>query len=428
MTLPTLLLASLLGAPQPARADSLDDGLLEPGEWLTVVQGETPPPPVLLAGGTLELMGFFQKETQFPVGNASVFPGLEVLGPHNSQPWGVLRFAHCALLPGADPQNPAFYELPLSFSALNLELEDCWVYGPGRGLLFDAGHRGSLRATDIWFSAADTSVVSNWRLSQAWFTDCRFAYGHTGLAVVDAQMEFRRCEFVSLDTAIRVAGRGCLSLDECLFQSCRTMLSVSDSVVVTVDSSSFFEVGDFCLSATGSADSLDLLVSRCYFDSLSAPAERLLDGLPLDVIQDPVSTILQAPDQPLSVEIHVDDSEPLDSPGLPSSVGLTLSARLLVRSTGQKPIRPRRLWVYSLPLAGSDALERAQFLRLEGSRERWGVVQVDLEAVLGGSLPAGEEIILPLDPLWLPAEPHLLLGVVDDGFPAGAETSAPRQP
>lgn len=423
MTLTTLLLTTLLGAPQPALADSLDDGFLRLGELLSVVQGEEPPPHIFMDGGTLELVGFFQKETQFPVGNASVFPGVSFSGPtQHDPPWGTVRFIQCALLPAVDPQAPAFYELPLGFSSLVLELVDCWLYGSGTGLVFNAGHRGALVATDTWITCADTAVVSTWNLHLGTFTDCRFAYGLTGVSVVDAEMEFRRCEFVSLDTGIRAAGAGRLTLDECLFQSCRTMLDVSDEVVVEVDSSSFYEVGDFCLTATGPADSLELVVSRCYFDPLSAPPDRLLDGLPPEVIQDPVSTVLQAADQPLSVDIHVDDSEPLDSPGDEDSLHITLHACLAVRSTEQKPILPRRLWLYSLPLEGSDALARSQFLRLEGSRERWGITQVDLDPLLGGSLPPGEQATVVVDTLVLPPGNHLLLGVADDGFIRDGET------
>jgi hypothetical protein len=382
-----------------------------PGDTETV-HTDSPPAMLALVGGTLVLMGDFDRFGQHPAEHPTSFPNLTLLGT----PRGTLRYRNCALVPG-DPDSARFDSLPVAFDSLRIEFENCWLHGQGSGVITDGSHRGGLRAVDTWFTLADTAVISADHVFESHFERCRFAFGSAGVAIHDARLvRFEDCEFVSLDLAVSMSGAGRAEFRDCLFQSCGTMLQLSDEVEALLDTCSFHETGLACVAGVDPGDSLVLVASALYFDPIGAPLERRVVGLPDSLLADTLTVAPRQAVRPVVIEILVDDSEPLESGG--GSIGIIASVSL--RDEGGAPFEPRGLSLFALPLGtGADTL--AAFHSDPAFRSQWLRSRHDLGAWMSGGHLAGDRLTVPLPADTLQGPGWLLLATVDDD-------RAPREP
>lgn len=374
----------------------------------------SPPVQVALLGGRLVLEGAFDRLTEHPLQHPTRFDNVQLLGT----PQGTLRFVDCALVRGesSHPDSSRFDELPLAYSDLRLELSGGWLYGAGDGLFFDTNHRGSLRADGTWFSASDTSVISLLDADTARFEGCRFAWSTTGLAVHDAVLAFRDCEFVSLDLAVAVSGRGRLDFERCLFQSCGTMLQLGDSVDVALDSCSFYEVGEFCLQAPDPGARPRVTATNCWFDPKTAPFDRRVFGLPDSLLLDTLAIAPKESVKPMVIDIYVDDSEPLEN----GDRVLRLGAAISIRDGDGAPIRARQLRLYALSTEEA-APDSFHAFRSDPEFRRGRLrAEIDVQSLPEGPLPLQNGYRISLPPDTLSGSGWWLLGTVDDGFPEPA--------
>ncbi len=393
--------------------------ILSEGTELTINENDPNIYYLTLDGGTLILNGNFNKESMYPVGNESRFPNVNLpLDGYLLPGSGTIRFQHCALTP-PDPGDPLrFYHLPIEFDVINLQFEDCWLFGQDTGVIFEgrpgSTERSGIYANDTWFSSASTGVLSNHLANIGEFTNCRFAFGDTGVRINNGELSFANCEFVSLNTGISISGTGRLNLSNCLFQSCRTMLELSDSVTVAIDSSSFYEVESFCLAASSDSSLMDVSVNHCWFDSSSIANDQLLENLPSGVITGPAPAALMNSVEPVDIVIHVDDSEPFESAG-EDSIRVSLSAELTLRDTGDGPIKPRNVRLFALPisLAGENL---QQFLANPLIRSQYFVGKIPLEGLDAENLPESDAYGLSLPAVAMPLGSYILTGTADDEF------------
>jgi hypothetical protein len=393
--------------------------ILSEGTELTINENDPNIYYLTLDGGTLILNGNFNKESMYPVGNESRFPNVNLpLDGYLLPGSGTIRFQHCALTP-PDPGDPLrFYHLPIEFDVINLQFEDCWLFGQDTGVIFEgrpgSTERSGIYANDTWFSSASTGVLSNHLANIGEFTNCRFAFGDTGVSINNGELSFANCEFVSLNTGISISGTGRLNLSNCLFQSCRTMLELSDSVTVAIDSSSFYEVESFCLAASSDSSLMDVSVNHCWFDSSSIANDQLLDNLPAGIITNQSDVKLNAGSDLVDIVIHVDDSEPMEASPGEFVRPVILTASFSYDDQNNAPIMPRHINLFSLP---QSLLADSLHYLLNDPLYRKSRIVSRADVTLQGGLPTSRTDIITLDTLYFPLdENYFFVGTSDDEF------------
>jgi hypothetical protein len=408
-----IFLAVLFWTTTNAMADSLFFKHIHPSQVYSVYAASTDTSfTILLDGGTLRLVGVFNKDVSFPNGHGTRFDHVDIADniAHGSK----ILFVNCALTPGpdGDPEQE-FFELPFTqFDNLQLEFENCWLYGNGTGIRINSGHRGQVIARDTWFTMADTAIVSDEFVNSTIFEDCRFAWGKAGVVYNDGTLQINNCDFVSMDLGISLFGTASLSAEKCLFQSDRTMMSFSDSAFVVMDSCAFYSVENFCMEGLTDTSAMQLTITNSYFDPSSIPENNRIHNLPTAILtQSSDQQARSNNDLATDIEIHIDDSEPLYADG-----PLGLSIILPAFSDDNQPLESRMIKVYNLEEDMLSPQNISLFRTSSEFRQNHRAGEVALDSSIIVDLPVERSQTVRLDSVLTIENRGLLLITIDDGF------------